>query len=274
MTFLWASLALFGLIVAGVFTFKFLTKKEFEEKEISSLEQLLERRSENKRYGLPLFLFSLLLSTVFVSWSFDAKYNKLVEKKMYDQKVEVVDSIIQFVIKMPAPPPPKTVDPKPVVEEKIEVPEVKIVDKIKEVVKKTTIDPNFNPNTSFDFDDGPSTSTAQTTDDKIYFPGELSQLPEFPGGKQAETDYLTTTTHGVKKPLRAEKNNESFKVKVVYVIEKDGSITNVELKRGAEELDEASKQKIIKAFLSMPKWTPGKVADEPKRLRFASDLIF
>ena len=275
MTFLWASIALFGLIVLGIFGFQFLSKKETHSQEVHSLEQILTKRKQNKRLGLPLFLFSLFVSTLFVSWSFDAKYTKLVEKKMYDQKVEEVDSIIQVVIKINTPPPPpKPVDPTPTIEQVVEVPEIKIVEKVEEKKDEPVIDTDFTPSVDFQFDPGPSTAPAQTTDNRIYFPGEMSQMPEYPGGEKAKTDYLTKTTYGVRKPLRAEKNNEVFRVRVAYVVEKDGTLSDIKIVRGGEELDEADRQKIIKSFQSMPKWSPGKVGDEPKRLRFSTDLKF
>ena len=99
-------------------------------------------------------------------------------------------------------------------------------------------------------------------------------MPEYPGGTQEKTTYLLRNTFGVQVPKEYKKKNENFKVRVTYTIEKDGEVTNVRLARNGDKLDEFSQLLIINAFLNMPKWSPGKIGEVPKRLRFSTDLKF
>ncbi len=47
-------------------------------------------------------------------------------------------------------------------------------------------------------------------------------------------------------------------VVVEFVVKKNGEIAGVRIVKGADELSEKTKAKIIKVFANMPKWEPGK----------------
>lgn len=66
----------------------------------------------------------------------------------------------------------------------------------------------------------------------------------------------------IKYPEEAIKNNISGRVFVQYIVEKDGSLTNLQV---VKKLGFGCDEEAIRIFKNMPKWTPGKVDGKPVR---------
>jgi protein TonB len=83
-------------------------------------------------------------------------------------------------------------------------------------------------------------------------------MPTFPGGEAAFMDYMV---QNVTYPASAREAGIRGRVFVEFVVEKDGSITNVKLLRGvpgAPEMDNEA----LHVVKTMPRWTPGKQGGE------------
>jgi len=79
----------------------------------------------------------------------------------------------------------------------------------------------------------------------------LEKWPEFPGGESAMMKFLNTN---LKYTPSAREINLEGTVYVFFLIWKDGSIRNIEIKRGVGAgLDE----EVVRVIGLMPKWTPG-----------------
>ena len=79
----------------------------------------------------------------------------------------------------------------------------------------------------------------------------LEKWPEFPGGESAMMTFLS---NNLKYTASAHSINLEGTVYVYFVIWKDGSIRNIEIKRGVGAgLDE----EVVRVIRIMPKWTPG-----------------
>ena len=96
----------------------------------------------------------------------------------------------------------------------------------------------------------------------------VDQMPEFPGGVEAMMKYVAES---VKYPESAKENNLQGRVIVKFVIEKDGSVSNVEVGRGwGNELDDEA----VRVVKAMPKWKPGKQDGKPVRVSFMLPINF
>ena len=75
----------------------------------------------------------------------------------------------------------------------------------------------------------------------------------------------------LKYPEAAIERNLQGQVLVSFIIEKDGSVTNVEVERGIDELldDEA-----VRVISISPKWIPGKIRGEKVRTRMVLPVEF
>ncbi len=80
----------------------------------------------------------------------------------------------------------------------------------------------------------------------------VDQMPSFPQGNKALFEFIK---NNIIYPEEAKKNKESGRVIVSFVVEKDGSLSDVRIVKSiAPSLDEEAKR-IVKA---MPNWNPGK----------------
>ena len=80
----------------------------------------------------------------------------------------------------------------------------------------------------------------------------VDEMPQFPGGDSAMIAYII---HNVHYPQAEKEQGIQGKVFVGFVVEKDGGISNVEVKRGiGAECDAEA----IRAVKGMPNWEPGK----------------
>lgn len=92
--------------------------------------------------------------------------------------------------------------------------------------------------------------------------------PEFPGGDKALLEFIG---RNVKYSTRAKDAGIEGYVGVSFVVEKDGSISNIELIRSLHnDLDKV----VIKTVEKMPKWKPGVTHGKYVRTRFNLPVNF
>ncbi|MFA9213405.1 MAG: energy transducer TonB [Candidatus Methylacidiphilales bacterium] len=101
---------------------------------------------------------------------------------------------------------------------------------------------------------------AQEIDSNIIF-SNPDVMPEFIGGESELYNFVNTNLH---LPENAKENNINGKVIVQFIVEKDGSISNIEIVR---KLSFGCDEEVIRIINSMPKWKPGRMNDEPVRMK-------
>lgn len=79
----------------------------------------------------------------------------------------------------------------------------------------------------------------------------VENMPTFPGGEKKMLEYVAKN---VKYPQLAKEVGTQGRVFVSFVVEKDGSITNVTILRGIGSGCDEEAMRVVK---SMPKWNPG-----------------
>ena len=97
---------------------------------------------------------------------------------------------------------------------------------------------------------------------------EVEVMPEFPGGMQAMIEYLYTN---IKYPKDAIKQEVGGRVMVMFVVETDGSLSNVRVARKVFPSLDAEAVRVVK---SMPKWKPGKEKGRSVRVNFTMPIVF
>ena len=105
-----------------------------------------------------------------------------------------------------------------------------------------------------------------TTDDKIYEVCE--QMPIFEGGDAALLKYLTDS---VKYPESAKKHGVQGRVVIGFIVEKDGSLTDVKVLRHVDIALDAEALRVVKG---MPKWIPGCQDEQLVRVRYNVPVSF
>lgn len=93
-------------------------------------------------------------------------------------------------------------------------------------------------------------------------------MPSFPGGLGALLQYLK---NNIKYPKIAEKQGIQGRVVCAFVVERDGSITDIEVKKSVSpELDKEA----VRVIKAMPRWIPGKKDGVPTRVRYSMPITF
>ena len=102
--------------------------------------------------------------------------------------------------------------------------------------------------------------------DSIYNIVEV--MPEFPGGMNKMAEFLS---ENIKYPEKAKDNGVSGRVFISFVIEKDGSVSNIEVMKGIGGGCDDEAVRVVKA---MPKWKPGLMKGKPVRVHYVLPVNF
>lgn len=111
------------------------------------------------------------------------------------------------------------------------------------------------------------TSTAQTKKNDMVF-DVVEVMPQYPGGQIAMMKYIM---ENMKYPKQAMKEGIQGRVAVSFIVEKDGSISDVKPILSVHPLLNKEAVRVVK---SMPKWSPGKHNGKPVRVRFNLPVMF
>ena len=102
--------------------------------------------------------------------------------------------------------------------------------------------------------------------DEIY--QIVEEMPKFPGGEAELFHYISKNIHY---PQKAREKGIQGRVFIGFIVEKDGSVSNVRNLRGIDsELDAEA----ISVVESMPKWKPGKHNGEFVRVSYQIPILF
>ncbi|MDD3039347.1 energy transducer TonB [Bacteroides sp.] len=96
----------------------------------------------------------------------------------------------------------------------------------------------------------------------------VEQMPSFPGGNQELMAYLGKN---IKYPTIAQEQGTQGRVIIQFVVERDGSITDVHVARGVDPYLDKEAIRVIKG---MPKWLPGKQNGKAVRVKFTVPVLF
>ena len=164
-----------------------------------------------------------------------------------------------------------------------------IIEKELSKVKKHTAKVVFNetnkgkvPITQESLDEGQAFEVVGNVDEEILQPeppavGEnqltlmgdvVEQMPSFPGGPQALLDYLS---EHINYPEGYEETCVQGRVVITFVVEKDGSLSDITV---LKSLEKAFDEEALRAVKSMPNWIPGMQDGEPIRVKYAVPVNF
>ena len=107
---------------------------------------------------------------------------------------------------------------------------------------------------------------AEPDNDSIY--QIVEEIPQFPGGENAMMKHVS---QNIVYPEEAKEKGIQGRVFVSFVIEKDGSVSNVKVLRG---IGGGCDEEAVRAISSMPKWKPGKMKGKPVRVNYQIPVMF
>ncbi len=104
--------------------------------------------------------------------------------------------------------------------------------------------------------------------DSNYVFSVVEEMPQFPGGNDARIEFLKGN---IIYPKSARKKGISGTVFANFIVEKDGSISNITVLRGVHPDIDAE---VIRVILLFPKWIPGKENGKTVRVSFNLPIRF
>lgn len=207
------------------------------------------------------FLMGLVvaLAFMFVAFEWSTQTTKL-DETVITQDV-LAEEEIEITRRDPAPPPPPP-PPEPEAPEIIQVVEEKV---------ETRIDINMEDDQSRaqmqTFTPPPPPKPKEEVAEEEIFVVVENQ-PEYPGGQTAMMKFLGDN---IKYPVIAQENGIQGRVICNFVVERDGSITDVQVVRG---VDPSLDREAVRVIQSMPKWKPGSQRGKTVRVRFTLPVVF
>ena len=161
-----------------------------------------------------------------------------------------------MVMKPPPPPPPA-------------VQEVEVLNVVEDNVETESIDINTEDDKETEVViAAPVEAPVEEEEEEVVFV-IVESMPEFPGGQQALFKYLS---ENIKYPVIAQENGIQGRVICQFVVNKDGSIVDVEVARSGG--DPSLDKEAVRVIKSMPKWKPGKQRGKPVRVKYTVPVNF
>ncbi|WP_424962767.1 energy transducer TonB [Ekhidna sp.] len=97
---------------------------------------------------------------------------------------------------------------------------------------------------------------------------KVDESAEFPGGIQEYYNYLA---QNLRYPQNAQRLGIEGRVYIQFVVEKDGSISNVKVVKG---IGAGCDQEAKRVTEKMPKWNPAKINGQPARQKIINNILF
>ena len=204
---------------------------------------------EDKKFTYILIGLAFVLSICYVALEWTEKEVTKYEVADLDMSFEEEVEIQQTQQDVTPPPPPPQVQ---------EVEVLNVVEDEKEVEDKETEIVIAAP---------VETPVEEEEEEVIFM--VVEKMPEFPGGQQALFKYLS---ENVKYPVIAQENGIQGRVICQFVVNKDGSIVDVEVVRSGG--DPSLDKEAVRVIKSMPPWNPGKQRGKPVRVKYTVPVSF
>ena len=96
----------------------------------------------------------------------------------------------------------------------------------------------------------------------------VEELPEFPGGASEFMKWLTKNLHY---PAQAQQRKLQGKVVAQFIVNKDGSISNIEL---VKRVDPSLDNEALRVLRLMPRWKAGQQNEKPCRTQVCIPIVF
>jgi periplasmic protein TonB len=210
---------------------------------------------ENKKR---IFLQIGIIFALVVVWTaFEWRQYERTYVDLGDLDIEIIEEEDIPITRQEAPPPPPPPEPSQ---------ELIIVDDDVEIDEEFTIDTEATVYTQVQEFTPVFIQEEEVEEEQIFT--IVEDDPTFPGGQSALMQFLQSN---LRYPTMAREAGIQGTVFVTFVVERDGSITDVRVLRGVGGgLDEEA----IRVVRNMPRWTPGRQRGQAVRVQFNLPIRF
>lgn len=242
-------------------------------------------RKDNDKTTNKALLFGALLFILAMSSPLIAKYIKGMSPEESEERIiatEVVLTPPPPVDEAAPPPPPAAEPPKPRVDQvrfppPVVVPADKVRDEEPPTVEELKVaDPGQktiagDPNAAIRIDEpvgeAPPTKAAVVEDNAVYDFSSIEKMPDFPGGMPKFYAYVGKN---YVYPAAAREQGVSGRLIMSFVVEKDGSLTDIKVLR---DLGMGTGEEAVRLLKKAPKWSPGVQNGRPVRVQYTLPIM-
>lgn len=96
----------------------------------------------------------------------------------------------------------------------------------------------------------------------------VEELPEFPGGA---SEFMKWLTKNLRYPVQAQQRKLQGKVVAQFIVNKDGTISNIEL---VKRVDPSLDNEALRVLRLMPRWKAGQQNQKPCRTQVCIPIVF
>ena len=251
-----------------------------EKEYVESLEEMVFKgrnqsygayvlRKKYQKYVTVAMIITLILLIGAVAYPVIASY---ISKNRIIKEEKSVETEILNAPKEDLPPPPPPPPPPEAMAEKVKFTVPKVVEDTVETGLATQDDLSAKGNTEAPAEEEIKVEEVKEQVIQQEAPKEIftvvEEQPGYPGGDEARIKFLQ---ENIKYPEEAKELGVQGKVFVTFVVEVDGSITDVKVLRG---IGAGCDEEAIRVVKSMPKWVPGKQRGVPVRVQFNLPIKF
>jgi protein TonB len=214
---------------------------------------------EDKKIFFLLMGFVMVLSLVYIGLEWtntQVTVYEVVDLSFLEE--DELDDVIQTTQQETPPPPPP---PEPDVIEALNI--------VEDDVETTTIEINTEDDKkeAVSIQAPVAAPVIQEEDEEVIFQ-VVETMPQFPGGDAAMMKYLRDN---IRYPVIAQENGVQGRVTCQFVVNRDGSIVDIEVVRS---VDPSLDKEAIRVIQSMPKWKPGQQRGKPVRVKYTLPVNF
>lgn len=223
----------------------------------------MKQKNVNLEKYRTIFLeIGLIIALGIVLFLFEVKTYEKTKSEVFAERVDDTPEEMIEITQHEKPPPP----PKPQIQQSTII---EIVEDEVEVDDDLEIDVEANQDTEMDIYVAPPEieEEEEEEEEKMVFT-VVESMPSFPGGDAARVKYLN---ENISYPQMARESNIQGRVFITFVVETDGSITDVRILRG---IGGGCDQEAIRVIENMPNWIPGRQRGKAVRVQFNMPILF
>lgn len=226
------------------------------------MEEKKKPSADVYRLTSPLFFTGLVLSLLLVIGAFEFKFYDDLEVvslgQLESEETEILDIPIT---EMPPPPPPVLQQP-----EIIEVPDEEEIEQEVEMDLDVEIKEEKPVVKPIKIDAPPPPPQVKEEEEEIFMVVENQPEPE--GGMAAFYKYVGKE---MDYPKQARRMGVEGRVFMQFVVDKDGSLTEIKVLKG---IGSGCDEEAIRVLKAAPKWKPGKQRGRPVKVRMSIPIVF
>ena len=219
-----------------------------------------DKANLEKRRGL-YFEIGLLIALGFALLAFELKSSPKVEERAEGPVQVAIEEEIVPITRQDEPPPPPPEPPK-------------VTDILEIVADDVQVDTQIHIDIEVDLMTEISiieyTQVEIEEEEEVFLFAVIEDKPMF-NGKEADVGFREWVNTRIVYPPVAQENGITGRVFTEFVVDRDGSVIDIKILRGADPLLDAEALRVLR---QSPKWTPGMQRGRPVKVRYQFPFSF